>query len=839
MNKMKKIITFCFLLLLAYQCQTPVTNPYDLIFKIKKFDHSNNQMEVTFKLTNSSQEIWKGGDWSLHWNQFSGSIQSESLPQGMTVTPTKNSQYWILNSSINQTIKPGETLEFSVIQSNIMTRLVMGPVGFFVHNKSTGNLIDLEHQIKWKDAEGVEGLDLPSAADRFAQYEGITPLPQEQLEWVLPRPQKIEVYTATRELPSSIAVNFGPFNKNQDFLMQRLQSGLKLKVIKNITAQTAIQLYRDPLLKAEAYRLSIGLDTIKIYASESQGVFYALTSLHQILLTAEREQRKLPTLEITDEPRFKSRGFMMDLSRNFYPKEKVLQVLDYMAFYKLNLLDLRLSDDEGWRLEIPGLPELTSIGSQRGYTPDEQDRLIPMYGSGSGVKSSPGSGFLNREDFIEILKEAKLRQIEVVPQISFPSHARAAIVAMKNRYFKFLEAGDKVAANQYRLHDPEDQSIYTSAQLFHDNTICICDPGAERFFIKVFNEIKAMYQDAGLPMKAFNIGADELPYGVWRNAPLCDIYLKEHPEINSYQNLYDTNVKRINQIISEGGAQAVGWEDVLLIHSEKSQSEIEVNQNLKDLDFIPYVWNNTWGEGREDMIYKLNNLGFKAIMSNSTAFYFDMTDDKDMENVGLNWSGFVNYKDTWGTEPLNVFANKVKLKNLGIPETEVAKKEMIRPDAVSNFLGIQSQLWTETATEEAYFDRMLMPNLIVFAHRAWSVKEPWLEQDSAATQQPLMNQAWNHFVNTIGQRHLPLLQDLFGFIAFDLPKPGGIIENGKLIVRQQFPGQEVRYTLNGNTPTINDPIYSAPIPVKKGTQITLRTFDTMGRGGNSIPLFNN
>ena len=69
---------------------------------------------------------------------------------------------------------------------------------------------------------------------------------------------------------------------------------------------------------------------------------------------------------------------------------------------------------------------------------------------------------------------------------------------------------------------------------------------------------------------------------------------------------------------------------------EKSQSEIDINKNLLDIDFIPIVWNNTWGEGREDMIYKLSNIGFQSIMSNSSAFYFDMTDDMDMANPGLN-----------------------------------------------------------------------------------------------------------------------------------------------------------------------------------------------------------
>ncbi len=834
---MKKAFLICLGLLFFYQCQSSSSLESSIVFTVTNFDHANNQMEVTFSLTNSSQEVWEGGQWSLHWNQFSGSLQPESLPQGMTIIPTKNSQYWVLNSHTDQTVNPGETLIFSAIQSGIMTRLVMGPVGFFIRNAKTGSLFDLNPQIRWKNAQGLEGLQIPSAAERYAQYEGLNTLPKDSLYWVVPTPQQLKLTQDSRERPQSLFIDYGPFEAESEFLSQRIKRGLQLTLSTKEAAEARIELIKEASLAEEAYHLAITSEDIKIHASGFKGVFYAFSSLHQILLTAEREQKRLPLLEISDKPRFKSRGFMMDLARNFYPKEKILQVLDYMAFYKLNLLDLRLSDDEGWRLEIPGLPELTSIGGQRGYTEKEEDRLFPMYGSGSGIKPSPGSGFLSKEDYIEILKEARLRHIEVVPQISFPSHARAAIVAMKNRYENYKAKGEEARANEYRLHDPNDQSEYTSAQLFHDNTICICDPASERFFVKVFNEIKAMYSEADLPMKIFNIGADELPYGVWRKSPLCADYLKSHPEIDFYQGLYDENVKRINKLISEGGAQTAGWEDVLLVHSEKSQSEIEVNQKLKNLDFIPYVWNNTWGEGREDMIYRLNNLGFKAIMSNSTAFYFDMTDDKDMENVGLNWSGFVNYKDSWGTEPLNVFANKVKLKQLGISEAEVANKESIRPDAISNFLGMQSQLWTETAMEEAFFDRMLMPNMIVFAQRAWGAKESWLEKATAAKQQPLMDQSWNLFVNTLGQRHLPLLQNLFGFIAFDLPKPGGIVEEGELKVRQQFPGLRIHYNLNGSEPTTEDPLYTTPVKIPNASNITLRVFDTKGRGGNSIQLY--
>ena len=150
--------------------------------------------------------------------------------------------------------------------------------------------------------------------------------------------------------------------------------------------------------------MDINEKNIVIHASTKKGVFYGLESLHQILIIAQREGEKLPIINIKDNPRFKNRGFMTDVARNFFPKEKIMQILNYMALYKLNKLDLKMSDDEGWRIEIPGIPELTEIGSKRGFTLDESDRLIPMFGSGSGKESSSGSGFLSREDFISILK---------------------------------------------------------------------------------------------------------------------------------------------------------------------------------------------------------------------------------------------------------------------------------------------------------------------------------------------------------------------------------------------------------------------------------------------------
>ena len=832
MNK----VLFCSLtFLLLLQCSNPPEKIKPLTFSINTFDVPNNQMEITIEITNTSEEVWEGGQWSLHWNQFSGAIQAESLPEDIRILPTKNRQYWQLEFGPSHTLKPGASLRFSILQTGIIRRLVMGPLGFFVHSNTSGKNYDLERVVHWKNAKGIADLNLPTAADRYASYEGITSLEISKLNWVVPTPKKMILEGKYGPLPNSLFIDFGPFKENTSFLINRFQKGLGLK-ISQAKEGALLEVKKSKTLSEEAYELKLAENKITLEVNSYSGLFYGMTSLHQIFLTAEKEGNGLPILHLKDAPRFGHRGFMVDLSRNFFPKNKVLQILDYMAFYKLNLLDIKLSDDEGWRIEIPGLKELTDIGSKRGYTTDETDRLFPMYGSGSGDVESNGSGYLSRKDFIEILEAAKQRNIRVVPQLSFPSHARAAVIAMKARYENLLAKGEEKAANEYRLHDPNDQSEYTSAQLFQDNTICICAPSSFRFFEKVFTEIKAMYTEAGLPMKTYNIGADELPYGVWRKSPLCEEFIRKTPTIDSYQSLYDYSVNRLNEIVTASGAQMAGWEDVLLSHSEKSQSEIEVNKNLMDLDFIPSVWNNTWQGGREDMIYKLTNLGFKAVMSNSSAFYFDMTDDADMENSGLSWSGYVSYKDCWGTEPLNVFANKVKLQELGIDAKEVAQKTSIQKEAIPNFLGIQSQLWTETAKNAYEFDRMLMPNMIVFAERAWSSKEKALEEKTAALQKPKLEASWNTFVNTVGQRQLPHLTALFQKLAFDLPKPGAVIEEGMLKVRQQFPGLEVRYTLDGTAPTRDDVLYTAPVAVSDSDQIVLSVFDARGRAGNTISV---
>ena len=315
-----------------------------------------------------------------------------------------------------------------------------------------------------------------------------------------------------------------------------------------------------------------------------------------------------------------------------------------------------LTDDEGWRLEIPGLPELTDVGAYRGYTKDERDRLIPMYGSGAqGLKG--GNGFLTKEDFVELIEYSASKNINIIPNISFSSHARAAIVAMEARRDRLTSVGKINEANAYALKDSQDNSQYTSAQLYSDNTINICLESTLAFYEKVIDEVALMYDSAQVNLQQINIGADELPYGVWSGSAVCDTLIYEGQRGASLKEIYDQTLMFLKDKIESYNATMGGWEDFLLIHSSNSQSETHIKDEKFDYTVVPYSWNNIWGGGREDMVYKFANAGFKTVMSNSSAFYFDMANDNDMDSGGLNWSGYVDYLDMWAIDPQDIFAN--------------------------------------------------------------------------------------------------------------------------------------------------------------------------------------
>ncbi len=808
---------------------TTESKEIEVVYEIKKMNDGNFDVSLSIlNLTNVDFD----SVWSLHWNQQSSIVNNESIPENIKYKYVAGQSYNILSFGKDYHLNSNGSISIDFNQLGIVSRISDLPVGGFI--VTNNHIIDVKFTYNWKNAVGIEKLDAPSSKDRYELYAPGNVLDKSELELIIPTPSKLTLLDGESSLKSEYKV-FVDESLNLDINTVKSLFAENFNMVLNNSTNYDISVqYIDNLIE-ESYKLFIDQNKISIEASDRAGALYGLQSLKQIFLASKLENNTLKHIYISDAPRFSYRGMLLDISRNFYGPDKIKQILDYLSFFKINHLDFRLTDDEGWRLEIPGLEELTEVGSKRAYTKDEFESLIPMYGSGPDINST-GSGYLSRVDFIEILQYADNRNIRIIPQISYPSHMRSAIISMDVRYQKYMELGNQEEAEKYLLSDPDDESEYYSAQGFDDNIACICRESAFTFYEKVIDEIYLMYQEAGVDLNKFGVAADELPYGAWQKSPICDQFMEENSISGDYNALYEIMQRRVYDKLSSYNATMTGWDDILLKLTEKNQSETQIKDFFKGDDILLFVWKNDWGQGRQDMIYKYANLGYKTVMSNSSAFYFDMVDDKDLDNIGLSWSGYADYKDMWTVDVYDIFNDSYGVKKNNISKEYIESSEKLNPSNRDNIIGIQSQIWSETIRNEDILDYMFMPNIIVFSQKAWSQDPEWMKISDKTKREFTLNYEWNKFTNTIGQRVLPIIDNIYDGLSYDLPKPGGIIKNDSLYANSVFPGLNIKYTIDGSLPDIESMNYNSPVKLNQDDIVNLRLFDNKGRGGYPIQV---
>lgn len=821
------LISFTFSLI---SCSSE-SNKVSITYEIKEYRDSS--FDVNFTINNTSNVDFNS-PWSFHWNQQSSIIDEKSVPENVIYDYVAGQSYNILTFGKEFILPKDSFFSIDLSQRGEVRRQSDLPVGGFI--VSNNDILDVEFNYIWKNAKGIEKLNAPNSVDRYNEYISNSLLDKSDLDYIIPTPTNFIINDGESNLQNDYAIVIDPkFNLSEQLINSVFDGIVNINFDNEVLSRITIN--KDETLNAESYKLSISNEGIFINSADNAGALYALQSLKQLFLISKLENTPLKFIEIKDSPKFSYRGMLLDISRNFYGPEKIKQIIDYLSFFKINHLDFRITDDEGWRLEIPGLDELVEVGSKRAYTKDEFENLIPMYGSGPDTNST-GSGYLSRSDYIDILKYASERNITVIPQISVPSHMRSAIVSMNARYQKYMEMGNQVEAEKYLLIDPDDESEYYSAQGFTDNIMNVCRESSFTFYEKVIDEIYLMYKEAGIEMSKFGVAADELPYGAWQKSPMCDRFMSENSISGDYNALYELMQRRIYNKISSYGATMTGWDDILLKLTEKNQSETQIKDFFEDDDILLFVWKNDWGQGRQDMIYKYANLGYKTIMSNSSAFYFDMVDDKDLDNIGLSWSGYANYKDMWTVDVFDVFNDLFGVEKNNISKEYIDNSVKLDQNKRDNIIGVQSQIWSETIRNEGILDYMFMPNIIVFSQKAWSHDNSWMYISDNDIKRETINLEWNKFANNIGQRVLPMVDNIFGGLSYDLPKPGGKIVNDTLYANTVFPGLNIKYTLDGSIPEESSKTFISPININKEDIVNLRLFDNTGRGGNSIIVEN-
>ena len=561
-----RLLTFSLLAYFLISC-TPIT-PFSLHWEFGSNDVEPGICEAYLTLTNTSDQELTHEGWTLYFNLMSlHPIYTEG--DALREIEIQASWHSIEPTQTFAPLAPGESRTYTLRYKGSAIRENIRPEGFFLvttkHSTLNPKPITIPctyvpytrpEQMKrgivtWEKTPYADG------AYVFDYVEGVLG-ERREVQPLLPQPKQMIYADGVCEVAKA-----------------------------EIISRT------DANMVKEGYTMIISPDTIRIEASDEAGVFYAKQTLKQWGDT-------IPCGRVTDYPDLPHRGIMLDVVRNYYPVDSIYRILDMMAYHKLNVLHFHLSDDEAWRLEIPGLPQLTDIASRRGYTTDESDCLLPMYCGGWDPEApTTANGYITREKYIELLKYAGERHIRVIPEIDMPGHMRAA----------------KKAMGKLLTDSAFDARVYKSAQNYTDNVIDVSKPYAVEFIDHVVTEIVKMHEEAGHPLTIFNIGGDEVPKGA--------LTKEEHQAF----------IDAVLEILKRYNLQPMGWEEIDHFCQPESGA-------------ICYAWLNS-----ESKPMQLAEAGYQVVIATASHLYFDFAYCNHHEEKGLSWGGYTDEYCSFDWQP--------------------------------------------------------------------------------------------------------------------------------------------------------------------------------------------
>ncbi|MBE9582999.1 carbohydate-binding domain-containing protein [Mucilaginibacter sp. JRF] len=817
-------------------------NPFNaadvrLTWQIVENPYANTtQARAKVTLVNKGAKPVPTKGWKIYFNATT--TRSGGLDKNLLVDRVNGDLFILYPGSGFKTVATGDSISSSVLQSHVKD-ITDYPKGFYIvfdsePEKGYPLLTDITNRVN------IDKNEKALAEKIYHQNQLITDMPVANLSPILPTPVTYKRAAGSFKLtPQVKIINDPAFIKEAGYFKDELAKVFGSKPQTGFTEKyNVIVLQKGGNNGPEGYQLQVAPGRITITATNGSGIFYGLQSLKNLLpaaaWTGTQKNFDIPCINITDAPRFEHRAFMLDVARNFLPKSHVLKVIDLLSFYKFNVLHMHMVDDEGWRIEIPGLPELTQTGATRGHSSNELKSINPAYGSGPDTTNQAGSGYFSRQEYIEILRYANDRHIKVIPEIETPGHARAAIKAMNARYDRFMKLGKKAEAEQYLLRDINDKSVYRSVQGFSDNVLNVGQPSAYAFLEKIADELIAMYKEAGAPLETIHYGGDEVPAGVWEKSPVIADLMKKDSSIKNTSDLWFYYFGKINTMLKSKGLYLSGWEEIGLTSGVvNGKKRLVIDPRFANENFHTDVWNNL--VGNEDLAYKLANAGYKVVLTNVTNLYLDLAYNTSFYERGQYWGGYVDLNKPFAFIPYNYYKNQ-KENEMGQPlkPGHFDGKEQLTEAGRRNIVGIQSPLWAEVITSPEKHEYLLLPKVLAVAERAWAPDPQWATEPEIAKSEALYNQAWAAFANKVSKTELPKLDHYAGGFEYRIPTPGFVIENGLVKANIQLPGFTIRYTTDGTEPDANSSVITDSLNYTP--QLNLRAFNTEGRGGRTVKV---
>ncbi|MCC6817097.1 MAG: family 20 glycosylhydrolase [Saprospiraceae bacterium] len=425
---------------------------------------------------------------------------------------------------------------------------------------------------------------------------------------IIPQPLSIRIAPGFLKL-SEVKQIIIPENNNEIKLLARLyQKSLNLPNVKIVESKSpkpgkvksiVLQLPfvdRHP----DLYTIQVNKTGIQISAQLEQGLFYGLQSLIQ--LSEQSNFIKIPFLVMEDQSEFSYRGMHLDVSRHFFTTDFIKQYLDLLARYKFNKFHWHLTDDQGWRIEIKKYPLLTEVGSIRKKT------LIGAYGS-NPVKydDTEYGGFYTQEEIKEIVRYAKERYIEIIPEIEMPGHSAAIL-----------------AAYPHLSCNPAKSYGVATTWGVSDNTLCPTDTTL-MFMKDVLNEVCELF-----PGKLIHIGGDEVVKDVWKNSQECS-KIMQRQKLKNYEELQSYFIKQMDLHLTKKGKTLIGWDEIL---------EGGLSQNA-----VVMSWRGTEGG------IAAANQKHDVVMCPGTHCYFDHYQSTSMDEP-LAIGGYTSLEKVYSFQPV-------------------------------------------------------------------------------------------------------------------------------------------------------------------------------------------
>ena len=427
---------------------------------------------------------------------------------------------------------------------------------------------------------------------------------------IIPKPLQIEYTDKVFSFSNkSVSLNFP--EKTENDIQNKLKTAFTLAGINTSEngIPVTIEINQNDNQINESYSLNISEKGICINSEGIKGAFYGCISAAQIICSSSNE---LPQVSISDKPVHSWRGFLMDTSRSFYTVSFIKKMLDACALHKINIFHWHLTDDQGWRFEVPGYPRLTEIGSIR------QDHTLPEAIDGFYDEGKERRLWYTDEEIKDIVNYANERCITIVPEVEFPGHSSALLAS----YPEFgCTGGPYQVENRWGI--------------FPD-VLCLGNDKVFDIYQAALEKITKLF-----PSDYIHIGGDECPHERWEVCPKCQERIKKEG-LESAAQLQSWGTTKIASMVSALGKTPIGWDEVLDNNKH----------NALPSNVIVQSWRGTEGG------IKAVAMNHKVIMSPCDRYYLNFKNTDSFEEPGR--LGITTTKKTYTFSPAG---KELKLEN--------------------------------------------------------------------------------------------------------------------------------------------------------------------------------